>query len=207
MKKIICIGDSNTYGYDPRSYFGSRYPDSVRWTDRLNADAVINLGINGMTVPSNHSAYVNLISKENPDLITVMLGTNDLLQGVDPARIADRMNDFLTSISKLHKRILLIAPPTLQYGEWVQSNDLIENSRNLAVLYRDLADGKGCLFADAGEWKDSVFTGIVEQSGRDHIILSDPQTGNWYLLLMIYVNFIKFDEPINTVGQFYPSKR
>lgn len=61
-------------------------------------------------------------------------------------------------------------------------------------------------FADAGEWKDRIFTGIIEQSGRDHIILSDPTTGNWYLLLMIYVDFIKFDEEINTVEQFYPSK-
>ena len=48
---------------------------------------------------------------------------------------------------------------------------------------------------------------IIEQSGRDHIILSDPATGKWYLLLMIYVNFVEFDEPINTIGQFYPSKR
>ena len=61
-------------------------------------------------------------------------------------------------------------------------------------------------FADSGTWKDKVFNGIIEQSGRDHIILSDPQTGKWYLLLMIYVNFIEFDEPINVVGQFYPSK-
>ena len=62
-------------------------------------------------------------------------------------------------------------------------------------------------FADANNWKDRIFTGIIEQSGRDHIILSDPVTGKWYLLLMIYVNFIEFDEPINTVSQFYPSKR
>ena len=62
-------------------------------------------------------------------------------------------------------------------------------------------------FADANNWKDKVFTGIIEQSGRDHIILSDPITGKWYLLLMIYVNFVEFDEPINTIGQFYPSKR
>ena len=61
-------------------------------------------------------------------------------------------------------------------------------------------------FADAGEWKDRIFTGIIEQSGKDHIILSDPTTGKWYLLLMIYVNFIKFDEEINTVPQFYPQK-
>ena len=62
-------------------------------------------------------------------------------------------------------------------------------------------------FADAESWKDRVFSGIIEQSGRDHIILSDPNTGKWYLLLMIYVNYIEFDEPINTVNQFYPSKR
>ena len=61
-------------------------------------------------------------------------------------------------------------------------------------------------FADSGEWKDKIFTGIIEESGRDHIILSDPNTGNWYLLLMIYVNFIKFDEEINTIQQFYPQK-
>ena len=62
-------------------------------------------------------------------------------------------------------------------------------------------------FADANEnEKTKVFTGIIEQSGRDHIILSDPNTGNWFLLLMIYVNYIKFDEEINTINQFYPSK-
>ena len=62
-------------------------------------------------------------------------------------------------------------------------------------------------FSDSNEWKDRIFSGIIEQSGRDHIILSDPNSGKWYLLLMIYVNYIEFDEPINTVGQFYPSKR
>ena len=28
----------------------------------------------------------------------------------------------------------------------------------------------------AGEWRDKVFHGIIEQSGRDHIILSVPWT-------------------------------
>lgn len=60
-------------------------------------------------------------------------------------------------------------------------------------------------FADSGEWKDRIFTGIIEQSGKDHIILSDPTTGNWYLLLMIYVDFIKFEEKINISPEFYPN--
>ena len=60
-------------------------------------------------------------------------------------------------------------------------------------------------FADAIEWKDRIFKGIIEQSGKDHIILSDPNTGNWYLLLLIYVDYIKFDENINTSDTFYPN--
>lgn len=46
-----------------------------------------------------------------------------------------------------------------------------------------------------------VFTGIIEAAGRDHIILSDPQTGGRFLLLMIYLDYIEFPEEIN---YFYP---
>lgn len=52
-------------------------------------------------------------------------------------------------------------------------------------------------FPDSVEWRDKVFTGILEQSGRDHIIISDPKTGKWQLLLMIYVSYITFEETIN----------
>lgn len=60
-------------------------------------------------------------------------------------------------------------------------------------------------FPDSIEWKDRVFKGIIEESGKDHIILSDPNTGNWYLLVLIYVDYIKFDENINTSEVFYPN--
>ena len=60
-------------------------------------------------------------------------------------------------------------------------------------------------YPDSNEWRDRVFSGIVEQSGRDHIILSDPKTGNWYLILLIYVNYVKFDERINYSPEFYPN--
>lgn len=52
-------------------------------------------------------------------------------------------------------------------------------------------------FPDAGEWKDRIFTGVIEQAARDHFVVSDPKTGKWYLLLSIYLNFIVFDEEIN----------
>lgn len=53
------------------------------------------------------------------------------------------------------------------------------------------------------EWQDRVFEGIIEQSGRDHIIMSNPQTGEWHLVLMIYLDFVTFEEPINYKKQYY----
>jgi len=60
-------------------------------------------------------------------------------------------------------------------------------------------------FPDSNEFRDREFNGIIEQSGRDHIILSEPSTGKWQLLLMIYVDFITFDENINYSEEFYPN--
>lgn len=47
------------------------------------------------------------------------------------------------------------------------------------------------------KWQDRVFDGIIEQSGRDHIIVSNPSTGEWYLILMIYLDFVTFEESVN----------
>ncbi len=52
-------------------------------------------------------------------------------------------------------------------------------------------------YTDSALWRDKTFEGIIEEAGRDHLILSDPSDGKWYLLQMIYLDYIKFDEPIN----------
>lgn len=52
-------------------------------------------------------------------------------------------------------------------------------------------------FPDSLNWKDKIFTGIIEQAGRDHIILSDPETGKWYMILMIYLDYVEFQDKIN----------
>ena len=58
------------------------------------------------------------------------------------------------------------------------------------------------IFPDSLEWRDRVFSGIIEQSGKDHIIISDPTTGKWYLLLLIYLDYVEFDEKINYIKSF-----
>ncbi|MFC3886366.1 spore coat protein GerQ [Bacillus songklensis] len=47
-----------------------------------------------------------------------------------------------------------------------------------------------------------VFKGVVEAAGRDHIILSDPQTGRRYILLMVYLDYVTFDEEIEYTYPF-----
>ena len=53
------------------------------------------------------------------------------------------------------------------------------------------------------EWQDRVFEGIIEQSGKDHLIVSNPNPGEWYLILMIYLDFVTFEEPINYKKEYY----
>ena len=51
---VICFGDSNTYGYDPRGSFGGRYDADSRWVDILAAETswiVCNMGQNGREIP------------------------------------------------------------------------------------------------------------------------------------------------------------
>lgn len=166
--RVLCIGDSNTYGYDPRSFLGERYPEGVRWTSLIRKHEVINWGINGIVVPSDHSVYVSLIRRKDPDLVTVMLGTNDILEGAGTEETLHRMEGFLDSIKAAKKPILLIAPPVLQRSEFVPTDELVEESRELAGLYKDLADKKGLMYADAGKWDLGLAFDGVHLSPEGH---------------------------------------
>jgi len=174
--KILCIGDSNTYGYDPRSFFGSRYPAETRWTGRLGDHEVINSGMNGLQIPRNARVYTDLIRSKSPDLVLVMLGSNDLLEGAKAETAANRMESFISAIQETGVQILLIAPPVMQDGEWVRSTELIEESEKLGKLYRELAERTGILFADAGEWKVELAFDGVHFSPAGHASFADGLT-------------------------------
>ena len=40
------------------------------------------------------------------------------------------------------------------------------------------------------------YTGIIEATGRDHIVISEPQSGKRYLLLMIYLDYVEFPKKL-----------
>ncbi len=51
-------------------------------------------------------------------------------------------------------------------------------------------------FENNKEWNAKIFKGIIEAAGRDHLIVSESQTGKRVLLPMVYVDFVIFDEEI-----------
>ena len=147
---VICFGDSNIYSYDPRSYLGGRYDPVSRWVDILAEETgwtVRNLGENGREIPTVAPSF-----PADTDLLIVMLGTNDLLQGRSPKQAAERLERFLAGISLDRSKILLIAPPPVELGAWVPIQQLIDDSHAFAQLCQTLAEHLGIRFADAGKW-------------------------------------------------------
>lgn len=149
--KVVCIGDSNTYGYDPRGFLGSRHARDVRWTGRIHGIEVVNEGRVGSCVPREreHAMYRDMV--RDADVAVVMLGTNDILQGYPLRDIVGRMERFVAMLASC-VRVLLVAPVSIRMGAWVESERMIEEARELASAYGKLAKELGCAFGDANEW-------------------------------------------------------
>ena len=155
--QILCFGDSNTYGYDPRGYFGGRYDAEDRWVDLLAKQTgreCINAGMNGREIPS-------IPCRLSADLFLVMLGTNDLLQGASAQEAACRMEAFLKSMLPTCKQILLVSPPPLKRGSWVCWDVLIDHSISLADEYQIVAQKLNIPFLDTRSWNiELAFDGV-----------------------------------------------
>lgn len=142
-KRVLCYGDSNTWGYMPEGQpdgFHMRYPEDVRWTGILAEElgdryVVVEEGLNGRTTSfdepgfrcRNGAAYLesSLLTHEPIDVVIVMLGTNDLKKHIcgDPAASAESLTSLLTQIKNslvgpkgTTPRILVIAPPHMGTG-------------------------------------------------------------------------------------------
>ena len=162
--KIFCFGDSNTYGYDPRGFFGGRYGARDRWVDILAERTEyewINAGANGRRIPRNPTPFPLPEPQSPADMLLVMLGTNDLLQGATAKEAADQMESFLHPLLPHWGKILLVAPPPMQRGAWVPSDALVDESRRLGEEYGLLARKLNIPFADTRGWKiELAFDGV-----------------------------------------------
>jgi lysophospholipase L1-like esterase len=174
MRTIVCFGDSNTWGADPAA--PRRFAPDVRWTGVLARELgegcrVIEEGLNGRTTNLDDTIEVHrngrtyllpcLESHAPFDLITIMLGTNDL-----KARFGRSASDIAQSATALagiarlsasgpdgsRPRVLLMAPPPVArlslLGEMFAGSE--EKSHRFAHFYREYAAWHDVDFLDAG---------------------------------------------------------
>ncbi|MCQ2541741.1 MAG: GDSL-type esterase/lipase family protein [Lachnospiraceae bacterium] len=147
-RRIVCFGDSNTWGYNPES--GSRYSDDIRWTKllekKLGGDyRIIEEGQNGRTIANpdpwewgtkcGMDQILPILESHMPmEALVIMLGSNDLKSkfGLPAPDIAGSLQNMLKSVrghlryylNNPDLKILIIAPPAL--GENFASSPFAE---------------------------------------------------------------------------------
>ncbi len=201
QKKIMCYGDSNTYGYVPAGD-GARYEKNVRWCGILaellgDEYLLIEAGHNGRTTDQdvpfdpqrNGLACISAELKMNQplDLVIVMLGTNDTKEefGRDEVRIGQGMKALVEKIQKeleemqgSRPQILIISPAYVRedavYGPFGHEFSLrsAEVSKKLADQYRTIAQETGSMFFDAAKFIDSSAYDGIHLSEESHRVLA-----------------------------------
>lgn len=100
--KIVCLGDSLTYGFGVRR--------SRAWTKLAQEKSgmeIINEGICGDTSGGMLSRFHNAVSSKNPELVLIMGGVNDLIVGGDLGNVKSNI------MSMTHQAIAKYITPVI----------------------------------------------------------------------------------------------
>ena len=174
-KTVLCCGDSNTYGFDPRGFWGGRYDPENRWCDILGEKTgwnVVNYGENGRMLP-RHSwefdALEQILLDNAPvPLLTVMLGTNDVLMdsALPLTQLTGALENLLDRVEGRFPEttVLLLGPPSVRVGV----PELEEKMGALSAAYAELARKRRLYFCDAGAWELPLAHDGVHLSEEGH---------------------------------------
>lgn len=197
--RILCIGDSNTWGYNPAS--GQRYAN--RWTRVLAKlmpeNEIIEEGLNGRTVLSvdpvkpercGISALKMLLMSHKPiDLVIVMLGTNELKNffKCDANYIAEGIGEFIKIIKSkelwqsFNIPKLLVISPILIRDELIENGDVfgdfdeksVAESRLLATAIAEVCEENNIAFMNAADYAKASLVDNVHLDEENHRKLAE----------------------------------
>lgn len=176
--KILCYGDSNTWGYIPGTDH-QRFSKDERWPgilQRVLGDKyeIIEEGLSGRTLisidkrkdkegRSGAEYLLPCIDTHDPiDLVVIMLGTNELKTDYyrNPKEIGEIFErEFVKKIlarksvcRKVPPKLLVIAPPLIEKEnpKYIGGK---EKSEKLNDIYKDIAERNGCEFMGNEDWE------------------------------------------------------
>ena len=171
MKKVLCFGDSNTYGFVPGKC--TRYDKNTRWTGVLQAlcgsdFSIIEGGCNNRTAfvdnpagaeQTGYKILPEYFTKDYFDIVVLAIGINDLQLFFRPT-----LEEFEQGMEKLIKitkdlspnaKIILVCPSKLDLAGIksgvfsFQFDEIsVEKSGKLSPIYKSLAEKYKCHFID-----------------------------------------------------------
>lgn len=192
--RILCIGDSNTWGYNPAN--GMRY--EKRWTKVLAGlmpeNEIVEEGLNGRTLLSVDPVVKErcgiaglkmlLMSHKPVDCVVVMLGTNELKRFFQSSAgyIADGVSEFIKVIlePELWNRFnipkILVVSPILIRDELIENGDVFgdfdENSviqsKQLAAAISKVCNCYEVDFMNAAEYAEASLLDNVHMDEENH---------------------------------------
>lgn len=180
-KRILCFGDSMTWGYDPEKRV--RFPEENRWPMVMKNNLekgyqVIEEGQNGRTIALEDPAegekngltyLLPCLESHTPfDLLIILLGSNDCKRkfSYSGMEIAGEMQIFLEKALSYnhfhcqdHFQILLVAPPLIEDSvkdSWLGENFgyeyAVEVSKKIAGWYQELSKIYHVHFMNAADY-------------------------------------------------------
>lgn len=192
--RILCIGDSNTWGYNP----ANRQRHANRWTKVLAKlmpeSEIIEEGLNGRTILSEDpikpercgiSALKLLLMSHKPlDYVVIMLGTNEFKKSFnrDINYIADGIKDFIEIIQskELWERFgvpeILIISPVLVREELKENGgstgeydiESVELSKKLASYILKICQEYDVSFMNAVDYAEASLIDYIHMDEENH---------------------------------------
>lgn len=190
MKRILCYGDSNTWGFNGKN--GSRFDEQTRWPcllEKLTGYKVIEEGLNGRTTVfddplmphTNGMEFLPccLLSHQPLDLVIFNLGTNDLKRhvcnnvnatGMGMAMLIQKTRQMLGP----EQKILVISPVEisdhrLELGPMLQLDmDSLKQSKRFAEVFKPIAEQNNCYFLAADDYAKPGLADAVHMDEQAH---------------------------------------
>lgn len=203
MKKVLCFGDSNTFGYIPKS--GKRYDENTRWSGILKKSLkdkfeIIEQGENNRTCFKDNPAgtkyigfkYLPFVLDNSFDIVILSIGINDTqiqynCSSKDYYKGFDKIIALIREIAPKAK-IILMAPSKLSNdifkGHFCTMFDKksIEQSKELSDIYENICLKNGCYFIDLNK-----ITPVSELDGLHYSIESHKKIADFLFNFLLAI--------------------
>lgn len=137
---VVALGDSLTYGYgtSPETAYPTVLASLSGWT-------VVNAGVNGDT-SADVLARLDDITAQQPDLVLLGVGGNDVLQRINPETTRSNLVAIIRALKAADSQVILIAEP--HFSVSALFGRVSDNP-----VYEDVAESEEVLLYEGG-WSE-----------------------------------------------------